>query len=519
MLNRVKIVTILFLFVMINILQVTSGTISYYALKANKQNTEVASDINLQHSYLNKSFISLLQVRTLISLIGISYALQPDSTPTSPDIASLLHRAEKTLLRAQQQWDRYEAVKIPIVINAGKRSELKQTYTLYYNALADLIGFMKKRDLNSGLNQPTQKIQDDFDRTYTQLISNSEHTLASVINAGNFDYKLAIGASVGAMLLIAVLVFIAWSSLQRILIKPLSQMSGSISRIAGGDLTQPVEVTGNNELSTCANHLQRMQGSFTRTIGSIRASADTMYRSVQALTQGSSELAERTERQATSLEQTAASMEELTSTVKQNAENAQKANQLALDASAAASHGGKVVNDVVITMNEIAESSRKIADITSVIDGIAFQTNILALNAAVESARAGEQGRGFSVVASEVRNLAQRSALAAREIKALIDDSVCKVDLGSTLVISAGETIDEVVTATTHVNNLMSEIASASQEQSKGIEQVRKAIVEMDSVTQQNTSLVHKSSAESKAMAEQTEQLINSVSEFTLLPS
>ncbi|MDU4434816.1 MAG: methyl-accepting chemotaxis protein [Pluralibacter gergoviae] len=520
MLNRIKIVSgLLLLFVLINILQISSGAMSYYSLNSNKKNTEIVSTINLQHDYLNKSFISLLQVRTMVSLVGINYALNHDSTATSPDIATLLDRAEKSLLLARQQWSQYEAIKLPVAINPQKRDVLRQTYMIYANSLAEMIVFMKHRDLASGLNQPTQKIQDNFEKAYIQFIANGEKTLAGAVAASNFDYRLAVAISIGATLLIVLLVFFAWFGIHHILIKPLNRLSKSINNITDGDLTQPFEIAGSNELSTFASHLHQMQNALNRTIGNIRTSANTIYHSAKALTLGSSELAERTELQAASLEQTAANMEELTSTVKQNAENAQKANQLALDASAAARQGGKVVSNVVATMNEITESSRRIADITSVIDGIAFQTNILALNAAVEAARAGEQGRGFSVVASEVRNLAQRSALAAREIKTLIDDSVCKVDLGSTLVISAGETIDEVVKATTHVNDLMSEIASASQEQSKGIELVGKAIVEMDSVTLQNSNLVHKSSSESHAMEEQASVLTNSVAEFTIRPA
>jgi methyl-accepting chemotaxis protein len=231
---------------------------------------------------------------------------------------------------------------------------------------------------------------------------------------------------------------------------------------------------------------------------------------------GNQELSSRTEQQAGSLEETASSMEELTVTVRQNADNARQANQLALSASAIAQQGGKVVAQVVSTMEAINASSKKIADIISVIDGIAFQTNILALNAAVEAARAGEQGRGFAVVATEVRSLAQRSAQAAKEIKSLIDDSAAKVAAGSALVTTAGRTMDEVVGSVRKVNDIMSDIVAASDEQSAGIGEVNQAVASMDQATQQNAALVEEAAAAAQAMQEMAAELERSVSIFKL---
>ncbi|ELL9406833.1 Tar ligand binding domain-containing protein [Salmonella enterica] len=244
--------------------------------------------------------------------------------------------------------------------------------------------------------------------------------------------------------------------------------------------------------------------------------SDAIYSGTSEIAAGNTDLSSRTEQQASALEETAASMEQLTATVKQNADNARQASQLAQSASETARHGGKVVDGVVNTMHEIADSSKKIADIISVIDGIAFQTNILALNAAVEAARAGEQGRGFAVVAGEVRNLASRSAQAAKEIKALIEDSVSRVDTGSVLVESAGETMTDIVNAVTRVTDIMGEIASASDEQSRGIDQVALAVSEMDRVTQQNASLVQESAAAAAALEEQASRLTQAVSAFRL---
>lgn len=262
-----------------------------------------------------------------------------------------------------------------------------------------------------------------------------------------------------------------------------------------------------------------MQRSLTDTVTHVREGSDAIYAGTREIAAGNTDLSSRTEQQASALEETAASMEQLTATVKQNADNARRASQLAQSASDTAQHGGKVVDGVVKTMHEIADSSKKIADIISVIDGIAFQTNILALNAAVEAARAGEQGRGFAVVAGEVRNLASRSARAAKEIKALIEDSVSRVDTGSVLVESAGETMNNIVNAVTRVTDIMGEIASASDEQSRGIDQVALAVSEMDRVTQQNASLVQESAAAAAALEEQASRLTQAVSAFVWQPA
>jgi len=248
----------------------------------------------------------------------------------------------------------------------------------------------------------------------------------------------------------------------------------------------------------------------------VKTSVDSIGTASKEIASGNTDLSQRTEEQASSLEETAASMEELTSTVKQNADNAKQANQLAHNASSVAEKGGAVVHEVVGTMSAINESSRKIVDIISVIDGIAFQTNILALNAAVEAARAGEQGRGFAVVAAEVRNLAQRSAAAAKEIKTLIDNSVEKVEIGTKLVDDAGKTMEEIVNAVKRVTDIMSEISAASAEQSQGIEQVNQAITQMDEVTQQNAALVEEAAAASESLQEEAQNLSRSVSVFKM---
>lgn len=286
-------------------------------------------------------------------------------------------------------------------------------------------------------------------------------------------------------------------------------------QIAAGELTAPIDVAHNDQNSLIFE-MKKMRDSLVNIVAQVRMGTDTIATASSEIATGNLDLSSRTEQQASSLEKTTSSMRELTSTVKQNADNAREANQLAASASEVARQGGVVVAEVVETMGSINESSKKIVDIISVIDGIAFQTNILALNAAVEAARAGEQGRGFAVVAAEVRSLAQRSAAAAKEIKTLIDTSVEKVEVGTKLVGQAGVTIDQVVSSVKHVTDIIAEITAASQEQSAGIEQVNQAIIEMDGVTQQNAALVEEAAAAAQSLQDQAAELAKVVSVFKL---
>ncbi len=301
------------------------------------------------------------------------------------------------------------------------------------------------------------------------------------------------------------------------IVTPLERVRHDIDRMSAGDLSGKIVSDSDNELGNVMQALRILQINVKLLVGQIKEAADIVNTGAREIAAGNSDLSGRTESQASSLEQTASAMEQLTSTVKQNADNAHEANKLVATTSDIAVKGGTAVGNVVNTMNSIQESSRKIADIISVINSIAFQTNILALNAAVEAARAGEQGRGFAVVATEVRSLAQRSADAAKEIKALIDDSVEKVDLGSKLVDAAGKTMDEIVISVKNVAGYMSEITSASKEQSAGIEEVNQAVTQMDEVTQQNASLVEQAAAAAETMQDQAAKLSQLVGEFRLV--
>jgi methyl-accepting chemotaxis protein len=310
-------------------------------------------------------------------------------------------------------------------------------------------------------------------------------------------------------------VFAAWW-ITRTITQPINEALKVAETVSSGDLTSDIQVNSNDETGQLMHALKTMNTNLVNIVGQVRNGTDLIATASTEIAAGNQDLSSRTEEQASSLEETASSMEELTSTVRFNAENARQANELAINASEIASRGGSVVGEVVSTMGSINDSSRKIVDIISVIDGIAFQTNILALNAAVEAARAGEQGRGFAVVASEVRNLAQRSASAAKDIKGLIDDSVQKVQIGSELVDKAGQTMEEIVQSISRVTQIMTQISNASEEQSIGIAQVNDAITQMDQVTQQNAALVEEAAAAAESMQEQSAKLADVVSVFKL---
>ncbi len=352
--------------------------------------------------------------------------------------------------------------------------------------------------------------------TMFKLIELQRDESAKEFTASQANYESIFVTSITVIALGIALAVVIGFLLIRAIVDPLNKAVAVANAVASGDLTSRIEVDSTNETGRLLHALKIMNENLADLVGKVRMGAGQIATASGEIASGNSDLSQRTEEQASSLEETASSMEELTSTVRQNADNARQANQLAAGASEVAVKGGAVVGQVVQTMSSINESSKKIVDIISVIDGIAFQTNILALNAAVEAARAGEQGRGFAVVATEVRTLAQRSAAAAKEIKELISDSVVKVEDGTRLVDEAGATMDEIVNAVKRVTDIMSEISAASQEQSSGIEQVNQAVTQMDEVTQQNAALVEEAAAAAESMQDQTQALTQAVSTFKL---
>lgn len=364
------------------------------------------------------------------------------------------------------------------------------------------------------------KTEDGAQTLFLKAIPNSPWFIATAVptallaaNSNRILLKLASIQVPMALLLLALMI-----GGIRMFMKRLAVLKGNIDALSAGeaDLTRRLPETGGKEFGDVARSFNAFIARLQGVLRQVVTGSSSLAEASNEIASGNKDLSARTEEQAASLQETAASMEEITGTVKQNADNASHANKLATDASQVASRGGKVIGDVVNTMASISESSKKVVDIISVIDGIAFQTNILALNASVEAARAGEQGRGFAVVASEVRNLAQRAAAAAKDIKALIADSATKVQSGSALVQDAGVTISDIIATTTSVATIMAEIMSASQEQSRGIEQVNIAITQLDTTTQQNAALVEQVAASALSMQDQTEQLRSVVSSFRL---
>ncbi|BEM86910.1 methyl-accepting chemotaxis aspartate transducer [Serratia marcescens] len=513
MFNRIRISTSLFLLLMtFCVLQLASSGLSYSAFRSDNHNLDIITLGSQQRDSLSLSWVSLLQARNTLNRAGTRAALKLPQE----QVNELMSSARSSLQKADLYFNQFMAVERSSEQQSQQTATTKASYERLRGALRELIGFLEKGELQAFMDQPTQKTQDLFEADFVQYLQLVNGDISEARDANQFSFTLAGLMLAGAVLMLIVVTGSAMWWLRTMLVQPLNQIRSHFERIAAGDLATPIQVYGRNEISMLFASLQRTQQSLIGTVGAVRDGAESILIGLQEISEGNNDLSSRTEQQAASLEETAASMEQLTATVKQNADNARQASQLARDASATAAKGGELAGDVVTTMHDIANSSQKIGAITSVIDGIAFQTNILALNAAVEAARAGEQGRGFAVVAGEVRNLASRSAQAAKEIKVLIDESVSRVKHGSVLVENSGATMQDIVRSVTRVTDIMGEIASASDEQSRGIEQVTQAVTQMDQVTQQNAALVEESASAATALEEQAITLADAVAVFRL---
>ncbi len=419
--------------------------------------------------------------------------------------------------RADKEWARYAA--LPQGPGEHKLAESFQAKRLELQKMLD-DGYAKIRANDTeGIIASAEAMQVAFN----EMAAFGESLRKYQFDSAKSDYENSQDmfselrmASRAAILIGLAAALFSWLSLRRAIGRPLDEALAQFDAIAAGDLRRELIVTSRDEMGQLLSGLAKMQASLVSTVRTVRSGSESIASATKQIAAGNIDLSSRTEEQASALQETASSMDELTGTVKQNAENARQASSLAANASEIANKGSAVVSQVVDTMGDINQSSTKIADIITIIEGIAFQTNILALNAAVEAARAGEQGRGFAVVAAEVRSLAQRSSAAAKEIKELINTSVARVQTGTTLVGDAGRTMSEIIGAVQRVTDIMGEIAAASHEQSSGIEQVALAVTQMDEVTQQNAALVEEAAAAAQSLEDQAGALRAAVSVFQL---
>ena len=506
MFKRIKVITLLIsVLLVLGIMQLISAGIFINALNNDKENFTVSQLSSQNVAEFTDAWISLNQARVTLNRGMLRLQSSMASQINGGQLNELVNTAKNLLADAQTHYDKYYALPETPGMDEHLADRLEEHYRIYSATLTQMNVLLGQGNLEDMFKQNAEQKQTAMQKVYREWREAQAALTDKGIKDNESDYKRILWILSAVMLLVIAVIISSWIAMRRVLLLPLEEVISHIRAIAAGDLTQPIQAEGKNEMAILARNVQEMQTALANTVGVVREGADTIYTGAGEISAGSNDLSSRTEQQAASLEETAASMEQLTATVKQNADNARQASRLALDASSTAKKGGNVVEGVVRTMDEIATSSSKIAQITNVIDGIAFQTNILALNAAVEAARAGE-----------LRTLAQRSAQAAKEIKALIDDSGERVNAGSQLVNEAGATMAEIVNAVTRVTDIMGEIASASDEQSRGIDQVGQAVAEMDRVTQQNASLVEESAAAAAALEDQAARLNDAVAVFKI---
>ncbi|MPS78109.1 MAG: HAMP domain-containing protein [Achromobacter sp.] len=489
--------------------------LGWNSMRASAVTINALDSLSVQQSNLIKDAYTQMLRATIRADIAAAQRATGDTNGAAENSRTV----QQLIGDANKKIEAFKAVPKVTSVGQAAEGELITTFNAFSNALRSMMGALDKGDAATYLslkNTQAGAASAAFFKQLSDFAGNINTFSEHEVQAARSQASMMTFVYLGLAALILAVSLGAFLFMNRVILRPLRAVSDSFDKIAGGDLTVRVEATSTNEIGHLMAAVKRMQESLTRTVSAVRRGVDEINVGSREISAGNTDLSSRTEQQAASLQETAASMEQLASTVKQNADNARQANQLAASASDVAERGGSAVSEVVNTMHDISASSRKISEIVSVIDGIAFQTNILALNAAVEAARAGEQGKGFAVVAGEVRSLAQRSAQAAKEIKGLIEDSVSKVGAGSQQVERAGATMQEIVASVKRVTDIMGEISAASEEQSSGIDQVNRAVSQMDEVTQQNAALVEEAAAAAGSLQEQAERLVQAVAVFKI---
>ncbi|HUH60877.1 MAG TPA: methyl-accepting chemotaxis protein [Candidimonas sp.] len=531
---RTSLILVLFFFLLMLIAGAALGVFSLHqnneSLEKVVQNQRLAANLygaiddykNIQTGLgrtVSSSVVNNDQQTQAIASESTSDGAKPASA-LSAESMGLLAMAESEYDKSTARFEQYRRLVKDVPDPERRYWRVLESYDILMSdgvrPLFDMLSTGDIKAYHTFLGGTTLFLEEDLYSALGSLHAYQQRVIDDVYMKGSNQYELVIQLVAVAMLACLLIAVGTYAFLSRMVLRPLSFAGVHFDHIANGDLTHRIDVRSRNEIGALYESMRRMQESLTRTVSTVREGVEEITLGSREIFMGNTDLSSRTEQQAAALQQTAASMEELASTVRQNTENAEQADKLAKDASVVAVRGGVAVSDVVETMGQISTSSGKMVEIVGVIDGIAFQTNILALNAAVEAARAGEQGKGFAVVAGEVRSLAQRSAQAAKEIKILIEESLLKVKAGAKQASQAGDIMQEVVGSVQGVTAIMGEISSASHEQSDGIEQVNRAVAEMDGVVQQNAALVEEAAAAAGSLQDQATRLIDAVAVFKI---
>ncbi|NWP87543.1 methyl-accepting chemotaxis protein [Escherichia coli] len=486
MFNRIRISTTLFLILILcGILQIGSNGMSFWAFRDDLQRLNQVEQSNQQRAALAQTRAVMLQASTALNKAGTLTAL---SYPAD-DIKTLMTTARASLTQSTTLFKSFMAMTAGNEHVRGLQKETEKSFARWHNDLEHQATWLESNQLSDFLTAAVQGSQNAFDVNFEAWQLEINHVLEAASAQSQRNYQISALVFISMIIVAAIYISSALWWTRKMIVQPLAIIGSHFDSIAAGNLARPIAVYGRNEITAIFASLKTMQQALRGTVSDVRKGSQEMHIGIAEIVAGNNDLSSRTE---------------------------QQASELAKNAATTAQAGGVQVSTMTHTMQEIATSSQKIGDIISVIDGIAFQTNILALNAAVEAARAGEQGRGFAVVAGEVRNLASRSAQAAKEIKGLIEESVNRVQQGSKLVNNAAATMIDIVSSVTRVNDIMGEIASASEEQQRGIEQVAQAVSQMDQVTQQNASLVEEAAVATEQLANQADHLSSRVAVFTL---